>query len=196
MPVIETNILIVRHPETEANVTTRFVGRGDSPYTAEGCAQAARLPVEIQAFAPDRIWSSPLRRAFEVASAAAETTGVELVVDERLVELDFGLAEGMTWEEITEAGLKFDYRALETPVAPDGESRGDIERRSAAVAHAILEIGGNHVVVTHGGVMRAMLVHLLGLTDRAIWTFHLHNAQLAHVRVVDGHGMLEEFRQG
>ena len=47
-----TDLLIVRHPETEANVDGRFVGQGESPYTAEGRRQARRLPHKIARFAP------------------------------------------------------------------------------------------------------------------------------------------------
>lgn len=193
---METSILIVRHPETEANINGRYVGRGDSPFTPEGIAQAARLPVEIARFAPDDVWSSPLRRARTVAEAAARLANVPLTDDERLVELDFGLAEGMTGDEIEAAGLLFEYTAPADPVAPEGESRNDILARSAAVADELLEAGGRHAIVTHGGVMRSLLVYLLDLPSAAIWAFHLHNAQLAEVRIVDGHAMLEEFRQG
>ncbi len=192
----ETTILIVRHPETEANVLGRFVGRGSSPYTAVGKRQAARLPRKIARFSPDVIYSSPLERALTVAERASRTAGVELRVDDRLVELDFGSVEGMTYEEIAEAGLSFDYRSSTNPVAPGGESRSQIERRSAAVCDEIVASPGRAVIVTHGGVFRASLVHLLGLESPDIWAFHIKNAQMATVRVVDGHGMVEEFVQG
>jgi len=193
---METSILLVRHPETHANVTGRFVGRGHSAYTAVGRRQSARLPRRISRFAPDAVWSSPLERALRVAKRAAQLADTDLAIDERLVELDFGMAEGMTYEEIAEAGLTFNYRSLEDPVAPGGESRGSIERRSAAFCDEIVAAGGRHAIVTHGGVFRASLVHLLGLSSTDIWAFHIHNAQLAHVRIVDGHGMLEEYRVG
>ena len=122
--------------------------------------------------------------------------GVPLSIDERLIELDFGDAEGLNYEEIVERGISFDYRSLEQPVAPGGESRGQIERRSAEFCDQIVRAGGRHAVVTHGGVYRASLVYLLGLTATDVWAFHIHNAQLAHVHVVDGHGMLESFVQG
>ena len=57
----ETVLLIVRHPETEANINGRFVGQGESPYTAEGRRQARRLPRKLARFRPDVVWSSPLR---------------------------------------------------------------------------------------------------------------------------------------
>lgn len=192
----DCRILIVRHPETEANTTGRFVGRGDSPYTELGRVQARRLPEEIAAFEADRVWSSPLRRAVEVARDASDRFSVELVVDERLSELDFGEAEGMTWEEIAEAGLRFDYRSMDEPVAPGGESRAAIAARSAEIADEIVSAGGRQAIVTHGGVMRSMLIHLLGLGSNDIWAFHLRNAQIAEIHVIEGHGMLEEFRLG
>jgi len=190
------DILLVRHPETDANVSGRFVGRGDSPYTSEGRLQRARLPLKIARFSPQTVWSSPLRRALSPARSAARVAGVGLVIDGRLVELDFGEAEGMTLEQVAEAGMPFNYRHRELPVAPSGESRADIERRVASFADELLSVGGRHAVVTHGGVFRAALVRLLGLSSTDIWAFHIHNAQLAHVRVIDGHGMLEEYTQG
>lgn len=192
----ETTLLIVRHPETEANVTGRFVGRGDSPFTSLGRLQARRLPGKIAAFEPDEVWTSPLHRALTVAEKAAARAGVPLHIDERLQELDFGDAEGMTYEEITGAGITFNYRSATKPVAPGGESRGSIERRVAHIADELTAREGRFVVVAHGGVVRAMLVHVLGLSHTDVWAFHIHNAQLATVRVVDGHGMLEEYVAG
>jgi len=192
----ETLLYIARHPETEANVNGRFVGRGDAPFTALGRRQARRLPHKIARFAPDVVWSSPLERAFVVARRASSMAGVPLRVDERLLELDFGDAEGLTYEEIAEAGMVFDYRSLDAPVAPGGESRASIERRVAEVLDEIVSAGGRHAVVAHGGVVRAMLVRALGLCEDNLWAFHIHNAQLATVRIIEGHGTLEEYVQG
>lgn len=192
----ETWFLIARHPETEANINGRFIGRGTSPYTAEGRRQARRIPGKIAAFSPDAVWSSPLERALLVATRASHLASATLHVDDRLLELDFGDAEGMSFEEIAEAGMAFNYRSVDLPVAPGGESRGDIDRRVASIADELCAIGGRHAVVAHGGVVRAMLVHLLRLSGEGIWSFHVHNAQLATVHVVDGHGSLEEYVQG
>lgn len=196
MRVTQADILLVRHPETEANVDGRLIGRGDTPLTAEGERQLERLPGLIAAFEPEEVWASPLHRALLPARLAAEMAACPLVVDERLIELDFGDAEGLTFAEIALRGIRFDYRNSRNPVAPNGESRCDIEERSAAVVSALAERGGRFAVVTHGGVFRASMVTLLGLASEDIWAFHIKNSQLAHVRVVDGHGMLEEYVQG
>jgi len=189
-----TEVLIVRHPETEANAQGRFVGRGDSPLTRRGIRQSGLLVARIVAFRPDAVWSSPSERARMVAEQAAHSGGAALRVDERLAELDFGEAEGMTWAEIEAAGLGFDYRSADRPVAPGGESRSEIEGRAAAFADELVAQGGRHAVCTHGGVFRAMLVHLLGLGRTDIWAFHIRTGAVAHVSVDDaGHAMIEEF---
>jgi broad specificity phosphatase PhoE len=91
----EIDILLVRHPETEANINGRLVGRGDSPYTHEGHRQLARVPRKIVAFAPDTVWTSPQERAARLARRAARLARVPVETDERLSELDFGEAEGL-----------------------------------------------------------------------------------------------------
>jgi len=192
----DTEILLVRHPETEANVIGRFVGRGDSPYTHEGRRQLLRVPRKVARFAPNSVWSSPLRRALVLGEKAANAAGVPLLLDDRLVELHFGDAEGMLFEDIASAGMSFNYRSIDEPVAPGGESRGSIEARTADFCDEIVSAGGSHAVITHGGVFRAALIHLLGLSSSDIWAFHIHNAQMAWVRVIDDHGMLERYTQG
>jgi alpha-ribazole phosphatase len=191
-----TELLIVRHPETEANVDGRFVGQGESPFTAEGRRQARRLPHQIAHFEPSVVWTSPLQRALVVAQRASRLARVPLRIDSRLMELDFGAAHALTWEEITVAGIPFDYRSYDEPVAPGGESRRQLEERVARAVDEACEIGGRHALICHAGVMRAILAHTLKLHGDHLWAFAIHNAQLATIRVIDGTVQLVEFVQG
>jgi broad specificity phosphatase PhoE len=192
----DTTLLIVRHPETEANVNGRFVGQGESPFTAAGLVQARRLPRKIARFGPQAVWTSPLQRALLVARKAAQLARVPLHIEPRLIELDFGEAHALTWEEITEAGIPFNYRSADEPVAPGGESRNQLETRVGAAVDDAISLGGKHALVCHAGVMRAVLAHTLQLTGDQLWAFAIQNAQLATVRVIDGHGQLVEYVQG
>ena len=192
----ETDILIVRHPETEANINGRFVGQGESPYTPVGRIEARRLPKKIARFAPDAIWTSPLQRARVVAERAAGLADVPMRIESRLLELDFGQAHALTWEEITAAGIPFNYRSADEPVAPDGESRNDLLRRVGAAVDEAHAVGGRHAFVCHAGVMRAALAQVLGLSGNQLWAFAIRSAQLAHVRIGDDYGVLVEYRQG
>lgn len=192
----ETHILVVRHPQTEANINGRFVGQGESPFTAVGRAQARRLPAKLMRFAPDVIWTSPLKRAYVVAERTARLGDVPLRVEQRLIELDFGAAHALTWEEIEAAGIRFNYRAADEPVAPGGESRNQLTARVGSLVDEVRAQGGRHVFVCHAGVMRAALAHTLDLSGDQLWGFDISNCQLAHLRFVGEHGMLREFVTG
>lgn len=194
----ETRILLVRHPETQANVSGRWVGRGNAPYTALGELQVEAVVARLIEFAPDEIRSSPLFRAHEPARRAAAALGLDHHVDERLNELDFGAAEGLTIQEAKARGIAFDFKAWDKPVAPGGESRADIMARTAEALDDAIASGARVALVTHGGVFRSGLVHLLGLPPAGIWAFHIRNAAVAEIRVgewgtAQGWGMLEEF---
>ena len=191
-----TDLLIVRHPETDANVEGRFVGQGESPFTAEGRRQARRLPHKIARFEPSVVWSSPLLRARVVAERAAQLAHVPLRVDPRYMELNFGQAHALTWEEITLAGIPFNYRSEDEPVAPGGESRNALLARVGDAVDDACDIGGRHAIVCHAGVMRAILSHTLKLHGEHLWMFAINNAQLATVRVIDGYAQLVEFVKG
>jgi len=192
---VKTRFLIVRHPETTANAEGRYIGRGDTPYTELGTRQARLLVAEIVRWRPDRIFTSPLRRTAEVAEEAARVLGASIVADERLTELDFGQAEGLTLGEVEAAGIVFDFHNEQSPVAPGGESRADIFQRSKLFSLEQEALGGRFAVVTHGGVFRSLLVHLLGLPLDAIWAFDIRPAQVAEVLYVDGRGILMAFRR-
>lgn len=192
---MDTRFLVVRHPQTEANVDGRFVGRGDTPYTELGVIQRSLLSAEIAGWMPDRILSSPIRRACEVAVEAAVRMGTTAALDPRLTELDFGVAEGLTHAELQGRGISFDFKSEYAPVAPGGESREDIYRRSASIAAEQLALGGRVAIVTHGGVFRSMLIDLLGLPLSAIWSFDIQPAQMAEVVHFGDRGMLQSFRR-
>lgn len=190
----EKNLMLLRHPETEANVKGLWTGRGNTPFTDLGLLQIELLAEEIVRFAPDSIFSSPLERTVTVAKRAAAAIGIPAHVDERFTELDFGAAEGLTIEEAHAIGIDFDFRSQDTPVAPGGESRRDILVRTAAAIDEVLDVGDRVAIVTHGGVFRAALVHVLRLPTEAIWAFHIRNGQVAELQLADGWARLEEFR--
>lgn len=192
----ERRLLIVRHPETEANVTGRWVGRGDAPYTPLGERQAILLVEEIVRFAPDTVWSSSLRRCRHVAEAACESLGIEPVYDDRLLEMDFGDAEGLTYEETVEAGIRFEFKSEDAPVAPGGESRRQIfTRTSEALDELIAGHGRRMVIITHGGVFRSTVPHLLDLPLSSIWSLDIQNAAFLEYRIINGYRQVERFGQ-
>lgn len=184
------HIIVARHPQTEQNAQGRYIGRGDSPLTETGVLQLRWLERAVRRWNPDAVLASPLGRALESARRLTPN-GVELRVLDDLREIDFGDAEGHTYAELAEAGIRLDYDGG-GPIAPNGETGGEFRARVLRAAAEVEHSGCRALVVTHGGVMRRLLVHWLDLPDSASWRFHVPNAALAVLRVCEGRAVLEQ----
>lgn len=192
MPV---EVLLARHPQVAANVAGRFVGTGESPFTELGETQCAALAAYIAAWKPISVHSSPRTRARAVADLAALQASVPVHVDDDLAEIDFGAAEGLTYDEAKRAGVEIDLLGGPPESAPfhDGETWHNFAVRIAAAAKRIETCGPRVAVVAHGGVVRALLAHWLCLPESAAWRFAVPNASVATVTLWDGTGTLRTF---
>lgn len=193
MPV---EVLIARHPQVQANLEGRFVGTGESPFTPLGERQAEVLAEYIACWGPTALHSSPRVRARTVAEAAAALCAVPVRVDDDLAEIDFGAAEGLTFDEAKRSGVDIDLLGGPPETAPfrDGESWRSFAARIDAAADRIENGGGRRIaVVAHGGVVRSLIAHWLGLEDKAAWRFAVPNASVATLTLWDGTGTLRTF---
>jgi len=182
-------LMLIRHPETLANVESRYIGRMDSPLTERGVRQRAWLANLVESWGADVVYTSPLGRALDTARAIAPA-GCAVSVLEDLQEIDFGQAECLTYDEIVRRGIRLQYTGS-GPIAPDGETGAAFDAR---VRRAEAQIGAGPeraVVVTHGGVMRRLLMHLLDLPAECGWHFAVPNATIAVIRIAEGVGVLE-----
>ena len=188
-------VLIARHPQVQANIEGRFVGTGESPFTELGERQCAAMADYIAAWRPSAIHSSPRRRALAVAELTAKVSGVEVHVDDDLAEIDFGAAEGLTYEEAKIAGVDIDLLGGPPESAPfrDGETWRAFAARIDAAAERIETCGPRIAVVARGGVVRSLISHWLGLPDKAAWRFAVPNASVATMTLWDGTGTLRTF---
>ncbi len=125
-------LVLTRHGLTARSEPEQHLGQGiDIGLSAAGVAQAAALAARIADERFDRIVSSPLRRAMETASAVARGRPVE--ADPRLMEMDYGAWEGLTYEEIDARDAALRGRWLGDPGAtpcPGGESGADVAFRA------------------------------------------------------------------
>jgi probable phosphoglycerate mutase len=146
-------VWLLRHGSTASSEEGRFLGWRDEPLSPAGRVEVSALRTSVARVAPDHVWSSDLVRAVETAGLVAG----EPRVDPRLRELDFGDLEGLAWEQLSvslrQALVRFDgFRP------PGGESVDELRAR----VHAFMEeLGpGNHLLITHGGVIRLLLREL------------------------------------
>jgi probable phosphoglycerate mutase len=158
-----TSLLLLRHGQTAMSVERRFSGHGDPPLTELGVAQAAALAERMAAAAAPvvAVWASPLQRASATAAAVAARLGLDVRVDERLRETDFGEWEGLTFGEVQErqpAELKA-WLADPSVPAPGGESFEQVTRRVRQARDAILAAhpGEAVAVVSHVTPIKVLL---------------------------------------
>ena len=161
-----TRFIVVRHGETEWNVQARVQGHKDSALTAAGLAQAEAVAGRLAREKFDALVSSDLGRARQTAERIAARCGLAVAFDERLRERNFGLGEGLTYEEIDRRYPEVFSRVREIDpdaVIPGGESRRQFhERVRDAFAALAREHRGRRVaVVSHGGVLTSLyrIVH-------------------------------------
>ena len=98
---METKIILVRHAECMGNISNRLSGRTNFELTENGRKQAQELAKKLHNKNIDVIYSSPLKRTMDTAKYIAEYNNIENVnIDKRLIEIDFGVCDGMSWDKI------------------------------------------------------------------------------------------------
>jgi 2,3-bisphosphoglycerate-dependent phosphoglycerate mutase len=156
-----TRILLIRHAETDWNREARLQGHTDIPLNAVGLGQAARLGEALRGEPLDAVFSSPLQRAWQTASAVAAATGAPLTAEPGLQERGFGVFEGLNTAEL-EARFPAEllrWRAREPAfAAPGGETLQDFYGRCVAAAERCVaaHAGGSIALVAHGGVLDSL----------------------------------------
>ncbi|MEE8534047.1 MAG: histidine phosphatase family protein [Alphaproteobacteria bacterium] len=169
-------LFIARHGETEWNLADRIQGKGDSPLTARGVAQACGLAAFLVEVGIDRLYASPQGRARRTAEIVAEATGCTPQFDDRLVEASYGVADGLT---IAEAKARYPgwwerREADRWRVAlPGAESIADVWRRAESFAGDCLsgvvdDEAVQVAVVAHQGVNRNLLAIVMGWSPEAV----------------------------
>lgn len=157
-------LILVRHGETDWNREGRLQGGQDIPLNDLGRQQAAEAAGRLKALAPDfaglDYLCSPMQRARETMDILRRELALPAGAyrfDERLKELTFGSWEGFTWRDIRkaereQAGLR--ERDKWGFVPPGGESYRMLAERVRPVLEGL---GRETVIVSHGGVARAVL---------------------------------------
>ena len=157
--VTATRLLLVRHGESTWNVAGRWQGQADPPLSELGERQAVAARSAAATDAPDAVWTSDLARARRTAELLAEPHGLTPRADARLRERDVGEWSGLTRAEIEERWPGW-LAARRSPTGFEGDEPLAARVLAALRDIAIAAPGATVVVVTHGGVIRAVERHL------------------------------------
>ncbi|WAC93542.1 bifunctional RNase H/acid phosphatase [Mycobacterium sp. Aquia_213] len=179
-----TRLLLLRHGQTALSVQRRYSGRGNPELTDLGRQQAqaaARYLAERGGIAA--VVSSPLQRAYDTATAAAKALGLDVTVDDDLIETDFGGWEGLTFTEAAERDPDLHTRWLrDTSTEPPGGESFDaaLERVCQARERLIASYPGATVlVVSHVTPIKMLLRLALDAGPGILYRLHLDLASLS-----------------
>lgn len=167
-------ILVARHGQTQWNALNKVCGRTDLPLTELGHAQARELARKLEHEGIDLIIASPMIRARQTAQAVADLCGVPVLVDERLIEQNFGIFEGVDRKDPGFLGNKRHF-ALRYP---GGESMMDVAHRTYSLLEEIkVRYPGKTVLLAcHGAVGRVIRTYFEDMTNDEFFHYSPDNA--------------------
>ncbi|HEY1118321.1 MAG TPA: histidine phosphatase family protein [Acidimicrobiales bacterium] len=173
-------LTVVRHGRTEANRSGLLLGRLDVGLDPLGQAQAAAVAAAVGS--ADRIVCSPLRRTRDTAAA----WGVDVEVDDRWIELDYGDLDGTPLRDV-DADLWARWRRDVTFAPPAGESLDALGERVRAACDDLADDArtGHVVVVTHVSPIKAAAAWAMGVGIEVSWRMFVAPASVTRIAVGD-----------
>jgi broad specificity phosphatase PhoE len=195
------SLYIVRHGHTYANRPWTFLGRSDPPLSDIGIKQVEQLKTGFYQVSVNVIYTSPLARAKQTTSLLQPILHCPFIVDERLIEQDFGLWEGLHIDTVKEKyatdfnnWIRDAYQYAPT----GGETSGEVLQRQQALLNKIRQKhpGKTVVIVGHGSGINALLCAALETSLHWRWAYHLNTAHIAELHIFERNSTLIRFNYG
>tara|TARA_B100000963_G_scaffold211843_1_gene184595 strand:+ start:7899 stop:8537 length:639 start_codon:yes stop_codon:yes gene_type:complete len=185
-----TKVILIRHGETEWNLSGRWQGHADSALSERGVSQAVALGERMKKESIDHFYTSDLARAQHTSRLVGEPSGWVAEPMESLRERDLGVLEGLTTDEMIDKFPK-EYKSFRNDGSdyqvPDGESfRQFYERCSQALEDVSFRHSGKRIgLVTHGGFLGAIFRYVLKIPLDAERNYVLLNCSVNRLEKTD-----------
>lgn len=174
-------IYLARHGQTQWNIEKRICGRADIPLTEEGYNQAVLLAEQAKMLTDPitQVICSSLIRAKETAQVVANQLGLPVIVDERLIEMDFGIYDSLPIQT-----KEFQNRRIEFSLPfEQGESILDVAGRIyPLLAELTNQENDIPLLVSHNAVSRVVDNYFNGKTMSEFLSFNIENTELVAYR--------------
>lgn len=169
-------LYVARHGQTRWNAENKVCGRTDLPLTEVGIAQAQALAEKAAYLGIDLILTSPLDRAHTMARIIADRCGAEVQVEERLIEQNYGVFEGVDRQD---PGFLANKRQFAVRY-PGGESMMDMAGRIYPLLEEIRERYPEKTVLLacHGGVCRVIRTFFVPMTNEEYFAYSPENCSV------------------
>ncbi|NER11980.1 alpha-ribazole phosphatase [Leptobacterium flavescens] len=150
-------IYLIRHTTPRIEKGTCY-GQADLELEETFKQEAGDVLSRITMSPDNLIYSSPLKRCYKLA----EKIGSTIITDKRLMELNFGEWELKNWDAINKKELDKWMTDFVDEIVPGGESYTQLASRSISFLNEVMQKQDtNVIIVTHAGVIRALLSHIL-----------------------------------
>lgn len=159
---MKTKIYLVRHTRTIGNDERRLVGRADYEVTQLGQEYINKLTEKLKNIKFDKIYSSTSGRAKKTIAPLAEQNGLNIIQDDNLCEMYFGIYDGMKWEEVNKINPEIDRLYIETNEImniPEQETTEQVAERMYKYIEKISKenLGKTILICSHGVAIEAFL---------------------------------------
>ena len=171
---LELQIFLFRHGETAWTLSDQHTSISDIKLTEEGKKQASTMKARLQKISFEAVLSSPMHRALETCEMAG--LGEQKIIDDDLMEWNYGNYEGKTNEQIWEKDPNWTIFSNGTP---DGESLHDITIRADRAIKKLLAYKKNVAVFSHGHFLRVLAARWIRLPSQEGRLFSLKVASIS-----------------
>ncbi|MCB9008348.1 MAG: histidine phosphatase family protein [Ardenticatenaceae bacterium] len=164
-------ILLTRHGETDWNKAGRWQGHADIPLNEKGHQQAAALCQRLQSWPIETVYTSDLQRCVQTAVPLAKALDIQPTLAPIWRERDVGDFSGMTGDQARDHYPEIWANAVRGMVdPPNGEPFAQVLSRAWQAFESVVEAHdtGLVAVVTHGGLLHALLGQVMGI-DQAVY---------------------------
>ena len=168
-----SQILIIRHGETQWNKGEIFRGRHDIGLNETGIRQAGYLGKYLAETKLEAVYSSPLKRARDTADPVARNHSLDIGIAPELIDLDYGEWEGKSHQEVKDKYPELYYKWLNAPHLvdfPDGENLERVRGRVKSLLDRLLVKHSDKLaLVSHRVVSKVLVCLMLGLDNSRFW---------------------------
>ena len=177
-------IIFLRHAQAENNTKRILAGRTEGvPLTKTGIEQAERIAKYLASIDISAIYSSPIERAKHTAEIVAKNCSLEVVIDERLTEIDMGKFTRMNYDDMfAKYGNIFLKFYENDPVISEHEVETfpDVQKRVLDMVDHVLKKHNNEnvILVTHMDPIKSMLAKVMNLVPQTLFELLIANASL------------------
>ncbi|MDO4620995.1 MAG: histidine phosphatase family protein [Lachnospiraceae bacterium] len=187
-------IWLTRHGQTNLNKKRLMQGLTDEPLNDTGRQQAREVHEKIGDVHFDAVYASPLSRAQETASIVGNVPVDRIIIDERIIEVDFGPYEAQNYY-LLGPGMKLYWMAPELFPAPKGVEtlQHQIDRSHAFLKELETKSYENVLIVCHGGIIRSMKGYLEDRKNGIVWRPRPQNCEVVVYETENGkHQLLKK----